>query len=298
MTAGTWALMVLLAGIWGSSFFFITVALRGMSSHQVVFGRVLLATLALYGFIYATGRRMPADRATWTAYLVMGVLNILIPFSLIAWAQQNIEGGLASILNATKPVYAVVLAHFLTSDEKLTPNRGVGVLLGFAGVAVLVGFDGQNDGKLSAILAVLLAAFCYACAGIYGKRFKGSPPFVSAAGMLTCTLLIMLPLVLVFDPPWHYSPGWSSLLAVASLGLFSTALAYFLYFRLLADAGATNASLATLLVPVSAIVLGGMFLDERLTPAAMAGMALIAVGLLVIDGRLFRKLWHTRSTGN
>lgn len=296
MNTATWALMVLLASIWGSSFFFIEIALRGMSSHQVVFGRVLLATLALYIFIYATGRRMPTDLAAWKQYCVMGTVNILIPFSLIAWAQQDIEGGLASILNATKPIYAVILAHFFTIDEKLTINKAIGVALGFIGVAILIGFDlldnhpSEKANNVLAMAAVACAALCYACAGIYGKRFKGSPPFVSAAGMLTCTLLIMLPLILMFDPPWHYSPNWGSMLAVVSLGLLSTALAYFLYFKLLADAGATNASLATLLVPVSAILLGWLFLDEQLAPTAYVGMALIAAGLLVIDGRLLKRL--------
>lgn len=140
--------------------------------------------------------------------------------------------------------------------------------------------------------AVALAAFCYASAGIYGKRFKGDSPFVSAAGMLTCALLVMLPLVLAFDPPWHYRPALSSVLAVCSLGFLSTAVAYFLYFRLLADAGATNASLATLLVPVSAILLGWLFLHEQLPFTAYIGMGCIALGLLVIDGRLWKAIKH------
>jgi drug/metabolite transporter (DMT)-like permease len=260
---------------------------------RLLFARVGIAAAALGLALYASGQRMPRSMALWRAFLVMGALNNLIPFSLIFWGQTRITGGLAAILNATTPLFAVVLAHFLTPDERMTRNRLGGVLLGVAGVAVLIGPAAIDELglQLLAQIAVLGAALSYALAGIYGRRFRHLPPLVSAAGQVSATTVLMLPVLLWADGAWRVPlPGPWTWGAILGLGLLSTALAYLIYFRLLASAGATNLLLVTFLIPVSAIVLGASLLGERLEPRSFGGMALIALGLAAIDGRALRLL--------
>lgn len=225
----------------------------------------------------------------------MGLLNNMIPFSLIFRGQTQISSSLAAILNATTPVWTVLLAHFLTVDERLTPNRMGGVLLGLAGVAIMIGLDAlQGLGtNVIAQLAVVGAAISYALVGIYGKRFRG-PPAVTAAGQLTGTTVMVVPIALLVDKPWSYPvPGLNVWAALMALALLSTAVAYVIYFRLLSSVGATNLLLVTFLIPVSAILLGMVILGERLGPRQWAGMGFIALGLLAIDGRRLRaaKSW-------
>jgi drug/metabolite transporter (DMT)-like permease len=290
MTGQDWLLLIALSILWGGSFFFSEVALAELGPLTVVLGRVGFAALALIGLVYLTGHRLPSGWGLWRAFLVMGVLNNAIPFSLIVWGQVTIDSSLAAILNATTPLFAVLLAHALTRDERLTRGRAAGVLLGLAGVAVLVG--PQILGELGAAglaqLAVLGAAFSYACAGIYGRRFKGLPPVVAAAGMVTCSAVLTLPLALVVERPWEMDPGALTWAALLGLALLSTALAYVIYFRILAAAGATNLLLVTFLIPVSALALGVTILGERPEPSAFAGLALIFAGLAAVDGRLLR----------
>ncbi len=290
MSGRDWSLLVALSVLWGGSFFFSEVALAELGPLTVVLGRVGFAALALIGLTYLTGHRLPAAWGLWGAFLVMGALNNLIPFSLIVWGQVTIDSGLAAILNATTPLFAVVLAHVLTRDERMTRGRAAGVLLGLAGVAVLVGPEalGRFDAQGLAQLAVLGAAFSYACAGIYGRRFKGLPPVVAAAGMVTCSAVLTLPLALVMERPWEMSPGAVTWAAVLGLALPSTALAYVIYFRILASAGATNLLLVTFLIPVSALALGVAVLGERPGASALAGLALIFAGLAAVDGRVGR----------
>ncbi len=290
MSGRDWLLLVTLSVLWGGSFFFSEVALAELGPLTVVLGRVGFAALALVGFVYLSGHRLPTAPGLWGAFLVMGVLNNLIPFSLIVWAQVTIDSGLAAILNATTPLFTVVLAHFLTRDERMTRGRFAGLLLGIAGVAVLVGPEvlGQLGAEGLAQLAVLGAAFCYGCAGIYGRRFQGLPPVVAAAGMVTCSAVLILPVALVAERPWQMDPGALTWAALLGLALLSTALAYVIYFRILASAGATNLLLVTFLIPVSALTLGMAVLGERPEPATFAGLALIFAGLATIDGRLLR----------
>lgn len=285
-----WLLLVTLSVLWGGSFFFSEVALAELRPFTVVLGRVGLAAIALIAFVYLTGRRMPGSPRLWGAFLVMGALNNLIPFSLIVWAQVTIDSGLASILNATTPLFTVLLAHVLTRDERMTSNRLIGVLLGLGGVVVLVGPDVLSGlgAQGLAQLAVLGAAVSYACAGIYGRRFKELPPAVAAAGMVTGTAIMILPIALILEQPWTLRPGAVTWGAIIGLSLLSTALAYLIYFRILAVAGATNLLLVTFLIPVSAVFLGMTLLGERPDAAAFAGMGLIFAGLAVVDGRLVK----------
>ncbi|MCP5374033.1 MAG: DMT family transporter [Hyphomicrobiales bacterium] len=292
-----WTLLVLLSVLWGGTFFFVEVALRELPPLTLVFCRVSLAALALVLLLHARGLRLPADRATWATFAAMGVLNNLVPFCLIFWGQTRISGGLASILNATTPLWTVVVAHLLTADERLTGHRLAGVALGLAGVVVLIG-PGALAGLGTEVwgqVAVVGAALSYAFAGVYGRRFAGRPPLVTAAGQVTATTVMMLPLVLVLDRPWTLAmPGAVTWAAVAGLALASTAVGYVLYFRILAAAGATNLLLVTFLIPVTAILLGALVLGERLDGAQAAGMALIAGGLAAIDGRPLRWLRRDR----
>lgn len=291
MNVREWLLLVILSVLWGSSFFLIKIALADLQPLTVVLCRVGLAAIALTAFVYLSGQRMPTSSRIWGAFLVMGALNNLIPFSLIVWGQTQMDSSLAAILNATTPIFTVVLAHLLTHDERLTFNRLLGVLLGLCGVVVLVGSEVLRGLNLQGLgqLAVLGAAFSYSFAGIYGRRFRKLSAAVAAAGMLICTTLMMLPLTLILEQPWAVKPGMLTWGALLGLGLFSTAIAYLIYFHLLATAGATNLLLVTFLIPVSALLLGIFVLKERLGWNAFAGMALIFSGLAAIDGRLLFK---------
>ena len=292
MGAFEWFLLITLSIVWGGSFFFGEVALQELRPFTVVLGRVGFAAICLMVLVYATGLRMPWTPGLWGAFFVMGAINNFIPFSLLLWAQTEIASGLASILNATTPLFTVVLAHVLTSDEKMTRSRVAGVLAGIAGVAVMIGLEALEGLTTNVIaqLLVLAAALSYAFAGIYGRRFKEHPPLVTATGQVTASTVMILPVALYLDQPWLV-PGvgmvtWGAILGIA---LLSTALAYVLYFRILSTAGATNLLLVTFLIPVSAILLGTLVLGEQLEPKHFAGMALIALGLALIDGRLFRR---------
>ncbi len=293
MGPAEWLLLLALAMLWGGSFFFAKLALAELHPFTLVLGRVGLAALALNLAAYASGHRMPTALRPWRAFLVMGALNNLLPFSLIFWGQTEIASGLAAILNATTPLFAVVLAHFLTRDERMTVERLSGVLLGVCGVIVMIGPEALAGLSLHVLaqIAVLAAALSYACAGIFGRRFAGTPPLIAAAGQLTGTTLMMLPVALAIDRPWTLpAPALGTWGALAALALLSTAAAYVIYFRILAAAGATNLLLVTFLIPPSALLLGATFLDERLDQAAFIGMALIALGLAAIDGRPLARL--------
>jgi drug/metabolite transporter (DMT)-like permease len=287
MGAVEWALLLALSVLWGGSFFFVKLAVAELPPFTVVLGRVGLAALALNLLVRATGHRMPRDRGRWAAFFAMGLLNNLVPFSLIAWSQTQIASGLASILNGATPLFTALLAHWLTDDERLTWSRLAGVLLGLTGVGVMIGLEALSGLGLHVVaeLAILLATLSYACAGIFGRRFRGQPPLVTATGQVTATTLMMLPIVLAVDRPWTLAmPQPSTLAAVAGLALLSTALAYLLFFRILAAAGATNLLLVTLLIPVSALLVGHFVLGEGLALQHILGMGLIALGLAAIDG--------------
>jgi len=286
-----WALLIALSVLWGGSFFFVGVAVAELPTFTIVALRVLLAALALLVFLKAVGISIPSSAKAWRAFAVMGVLNNVIPFSLIVWGQAHIASGLASILNATTPLFTVAVAHWLTADEKLTPSRAAGVAVGFVGVVVMIGPVAlQGFGAdLLAQLACLAAALSYAFAGVFGRRFRalGLAPLQTALGQVAASSMLLVPLALLVDRPWTLQmPGHATWLSVIGLAVLSTALAYGLYFRILARAGATNVLLVTFLVPVSAILLGALVLSERLQARHFAGMALIGTGLAAIDGRL------------
>jgi drug/metabolite transporter (DMT)-like permease len=295
MTPGEWALLLALALLWGGSFFFVGVAVKALPPFTIVALRVGIAALALHLVLRALGQTIPTGGKVWAAFLGMGFLNNLVPFSLLVWGQTQIPSGLAAILNATTPLFAVLLAHVLTADERMTCGRLAGIVIGFAGVALMLGpeaWRGFGD-DLMAQLACLAAACSYGFAGVFGRRFRrlGVPPLATATGQVTASTAMLVPLALLVDRPWQLAvPGIEVWGALAALALLSTALAYILFFRILASAGAVNLSLVTLLVPPGAILLGALFLDERLEPLHFAGMGLIGLGLAAIDGRPARRL--------
>lgn len=295
MTGLEWAMLLALATVWGGSFFFNSVAVRELPVLTVVLARVALAAIILLAVLRLRGERMPRGRRVWVAFFGMGLLNNAIPFTLIVWGQQHIASGVASILNAATPFFGVLLAHLLTQDEQMTRAKLSGVVLGFAGVAVMIGAGALRDlgVHVAAQIMCLLAAVSYAVAGIFGRRFRalGVSPMSTATGQVIASSLILLPLVMILDRPWTLpAPGWGAIGAVIGLAAISTALAYTLYFRILSTAGATNLLLVTLLVPVSAILLGTLFLGETLLVRHIGGMALIGAGLCVIDGRPLKTL--------
>jgi drug/metabolite transporter (DMT)-like permease len=283
-----WLLLMVLSVLWGSAFFFVSVIGAALPPFTVVLGRGGFAALALLAYVALRGGRMPPSPRLWGAFLVMGALTSLIPHSLIVWGQRYMASGLAAILVSTTPLFSVILTHFLTEEERMTSGRVAGVLLGLSGVVVLIGPEvlrglGQHG---LAQLAVLGAAFSYACSGIYGRRFAALSPVVAAAGQITGTTVLVLPLALVVEQPWTFHPTLVTWGALLGLALLSTAVAALLFFRILALAGVTNVMLVNFLVPVSAVLLGRLALGERLDWTAFAGMALVFTGLATIDGRL------------
>lgn len=290
ISAMAWLMLFGLAAVWGGSFFFVEVALREVGPFTVVLHRVIWAVPVLGAVLWWRGLRPPTSLKTWGAYGVMGALNNAVPFSLIVWGQTQIEGGLASILNATTAVLGAVVAGLLLADERLTRRKVGGATLGLAGVAAIMGpsavsgLDPRNLGQL----AILGAALSYSFASVWGKvALKGNVPEVNAFGMLVASAFVMLPLALFFEgiPRLDLSPSvWASLIGMSWL---ATALAYLLYFGILVRAGAANLMLVTLMIPPFAVGLGWMFLNERLGIEAAVGFALIALGLAITDGRLF-----------
>jgi drug/metabolite transporter (DMT)-like permease len=296
MSAADWLLLVGLSLLWGGSFFFAKIAVLELPPLTVALGRVAIAAAILLALARATGVALPATLAAWRPYALMGLLNNVLPFTLLFWGQTHIPSGLAAILNATTPLFTVLVAHVATADEKLNAARLAGLTAGLTGVTVMIGPDVLRDlgANVLAQLACLLAAISYAFAGVYGRRFRGEPALRVAAGQLTASSIILaLPVALV-DRPWMLSaPSGRAIAALVALAALSTALGYLIYFRILACAGATNVALVTFLIPVSAILLGTLVLGEQLAARHLVGMAAIALGLAAIDGRAARMLVRT-----
>jgi len=283
--------LLALGCIWGGSFAANRLALDEVGVFSVVAFRVAGGMLVLWIYIRARGFVVPRGARIWAAFMVLGLLNNVVPFSLIVWGQRHIDSGLASIINASTAIFGVALAALVFRDEPLTGRRSLGVGLGFCGVVTAIGYGAlaQIDITSLAQLAVLGSSLSYACAGAFGRAMlRGVAPQVTAAAMLSCSSLVMVPLALATDgwPPLDYAaPTWA---ALAYLALMSAALAYLLYYRVLAQAGAGNVTLVTLVVAPIATLLGALQFGEALPPRAYGGFALLALGLAVIDGRLIR----------
>jgi drug/metabolite transporter (DMT)-like permease len=291
MTVSEWGLLLFLSLLWGGSFFFVGVAVKALPPFTIVAARVGIAAVLLWSTARWTGMSPRAAIRHAPALALLGLLNNALPFVLIVRGQTRLASGLAAILNASTPIFTVVLAHFVTTTERLTWPRLGGAALGLAGVAAMMGSDFLGaKSALWAELAVLSAAVSYACASLYGRGFRarGLAPIDIATGQVTAAALVLLPVAALIDRPWALSmPGLAPIAAILAIGAFSTALAYVVYFRILAGAGATNVVLVTLLAPVTSILLGALALGEHLETRHFLGLALIAGGLALIDGRVW-----------
>jgi drug/metabolite transporter (DMT)-like permease len=289
----SWALLVALALLWSASFIFIKVGAEAIPILTLVLLRVGIAAIALNAVVIASRRRYPTRAPVLGSYLVMGLLNNVLPFVLIVYATARLGAGSASILNAATPIFALLVAHIATRDEKITAAKLVGILLGFAGVAAMTDASAiiGLTGDFVAVAAMLTATFCYGLAAVYGRRFGSIDPIVSATCQLTASTLVLFPIALIYDDPFSLPlPGTLALAAVAGLALLSTALAYVIFYALIARAGGTNTMLVTLLIPVGGVFLAWSLLGEAFTLAEAAGMTLIGLGLVVIDGRGLARL--------
>ena len=283
-----WTLLAILSVLWGGSFFLIEIAVRELPPFTVVLGRVGIAGMVMTILVYLTGERMPTSFKIWYEFIILGAVRSFIPFCLIVWAETQIPSSLASILNATTPIFTMILAHFLTKDEHITPARAIGVLLGFGGVVIIIGPDALQGLSLKGVgqIAILGAAFSYGLSHVYGRRFANLPAPVVAAGMLIGATVLSFPFAVIIEKPWTLSPGITSSIAVIGLALFSTALGFLIYYRILKVSGANNASLVTFFIPISAIILGVSVLNEKLRWNSVSGLTLIILGSSIISKRL------------
>ncbi len=288
-----WAELFLLALIWGGVFLAVSVALQGVPVFTLVAFRVCGGALILWAYVLIRKLPIPKSPKIWGAFLIMGLLNNAIPFSLIAWAQQYIDSGLSAIINSSTAIFGVLVAAAIFADERLTPNRLIGVGLGFVGVATAVGLSALRSFDITSLaqLAVISASVSYAFAGAWARaQFKTLPPQLAAAGMTGFSGLIMAAIALSIDGPPGLAYPWPVWAALVYMAGFGTALAYLLYYRVLAMAGSGNLMLVTLLISPVAILLGALVLGETLQPKAFAGFALLALGMVILDGRLLRHL--------
>ncbi len=294
MSLRQWLWLSLLAFLWGSAFILMEVALPAFSPVLIVTGRMTIAAIVLNGVLWHQRSRwlklMALPRSLWLKCGALSLINNLIPFGLVVWGQQYITASLASILIATAPLFTVVLAVFW-EKERLTRARGAGVVLGFSGVVVLIGPEVFRGFDLSGLgeVALLVAALAYSLSGFAGSRFRDIPAQLVSTMTVTTGALLMVPVALVWGGPLAIEGQWLAGLAVVALGIFPTAIAYLIYFYLLAEAGVVKTSMVSFLVPLSALLLGTLFLNERLDGPAIAGMTLILSGLVVIDGRLLKR---------
>jgi drug/metabolite transporter (DMT)-like permease len=286
MGAVEWGLIALQSTLWGSSYFFIAVVKSAVPPLSIAALRTLPAAAVLLAIVLSLGYRLPARLAEWRLFIGFSVFNTVLPFLLIVWGQSRATGGMAAILNATAPLFGIFLAHLLTHDERLSWTKAAGIVVGIAGVGILMGRDllAGASADLTARLALIAAPLCYVCANIFvRRRLGGYPPFVIAVMQMLGAMLVASPLALVVDRPWESPmPPATALAAIVGMGVLGSALPSLCHFTVLQRAGATNASLVTLIMPVTPIALGWMFLGERLSTTDIAGALVIAAALIII----------------
>ena len=292
-----WGLIALQSMLWGSSYFFIAVVQADLPALTIAALRTIPASIALTVIVLSLGYRMPATLAEWRQFIFFSAFNTVLPFVLIVWGQSRTTGGMAAILNASAPLFGIFLAHMLTHDEKLSGNKLAGILLGIVGVAILVGYDFAVGSMADTLarLALLAAPLCYVLANIYARNKLGEyPPFVIAMMQMVASIFIAVPLALAVDHPWTLPlPSLTVLWAIVGMGVLGSALAGLCHFTVLRRAGATNALLVTLIMPLTPILLGSIFLGEHLTGRDMLGAAIISAALIIIDGRVLRLVRRT-----
>lgn len=295
MTLLEWAMLLLIAGFWGGSYFFTGVAIKELPVFSIVMARYAVAAPIMICLIYWLGQRYPWNSDIFKAGLFLAAFNQLIPFSLITWGQSHIPSAVASIVNAAGPIITLVMAHYMTRDDRMNGQRASGVVIGFAGMGIMIGAGAMQalNASIAAQLACVLASFSYAFGSITARKFSRDniKPTELVAAQSVVAGIILLPLVLVVDRPWTLPmPSSGTWLSLLGLGLLSSTIGHLIFFRLLATAGATNLSLVSYFMPITAISLGVLFLGDVLEPRHIAGLCIIVCGLAIMDGRPWRAL--------
>ncbi|MFB2563840.1 DMT family transporter [Rhizobium sp. IMFF44] len=277
-------LLLALATCWGASYTFIRVGVATIPPITLIAARTLIAGLVLLAIIRWRGLNLPHDAGTWKRFLIQSCLNSAIPFTLIAWAEQTVDAGLATILNSTTPIFAFLIAAFLLRSEPLTSRKLLGVIAGMAGICLIIGLDALHGmgRQLLPQLAVVAASVCYACAALFGRNFKGLDPMMPAAGSLLCGAALLIPASLIVEHPWQIAPSTASILALLGLSVVSTALAFSIYFRLIQTLGSVGTTAqAYLRVPIG-VGIGVTFLGEPLSPTAAIGLVCVVAGVMAM----------------
>ncbi|GES45068.1 membrane protein [Rhizobium dioscoreae] len=277
-------LLLALATCWGASYTFIRIGVATIPPVTLIAARTLIAGLVLLVIIRWRGLNLPRDAATWKRFLIQSCLNSAIPFTLIAWAEQTVDAGLATILNSTTPIFAFLIAAFLLRSEPLTGRKLFGVIAGMAGICLIIGLDALHGmgRQLLPQLAVVAASICYACAALFGRNFKGLDPMMPAAGSLLCGAALLIPASLIVEHPWQIAPSTASILALLGLSVVSTALAFSIYFRLIQTLGSVGTTAqAYLRVPIG-VTIGVVFLGEPLSPTAAIGLVCVVAGVMAM----------------
>lgn len=283
-----WLMLLYLSLFWGLAFYLIAVALRGFPPLTIVWLRLAVGAVVLYLFMRWQGGRLPSDLGWWGRFVLLSLCGNLLPFTLITWAETRISSGQAGLLMALMPLSTVLLAHFYVAHEQLTTRKLFGVVVGFLGVTILVGTDvlsGLGGGQLLAQFAVLAATLSYAVNSVYTKRLPPIETLVVAAGSLLAGALVLLPLVLVVDRPWTLEPGLEAWVASISLGVFSTGLATWVYFKVVSDCGPSFLSVINYLIPAIAFAAGAVFLGESAQPYQFIGLLVIFAGIALSQSR-------------
>ncbi len=274
-------LLLVLSTLWGASYLFIRIGVETIPPVTLIAARTLIGGTILLVWMKTLGISLPRDLTIWRRFFVQAILNSVIPFTLIAWAEQFVGAGIATILNSTSPVMTFLATWLITRHEPVTARKLFGVAAGLLGICLIIGLsvlNGASD-QLLPLLAILAATICYAGAAIYGRSFKGLSPMVPAAGSLVTGALILIPVSLVVDHPWQLHPSRESLMALFALAVFSTAIAFVIYFRLIQTLGSVGTtSQAYIRVPIG-VALGVIFLGETLSPSIWAGLACVVVGV-------------------
>ena len=286
-------LLLLLGTIWGASYLFIKVIVAEVPVFTLVAGRLTLAALTMWLILRISGSSTPRSRRMWRAYAALGLMGMAVPYCLISWGEQYISSGLASLLQATTPIFTVILAHFLTNDERITTAKIIGVVVGFVGVGILMLPDPSTElraglrqglqANLLGQLAIVGSSLCYAGTAIYARSWlRGQPPLVSASGQLTMATIYMLLASLLIDRPVDLSPSLPALASWLVLAILGTVVAYVIYFSLIERTSATFTTMVTYIIPVNGLMLGALVLNESLDVTTLGSLALILLGVLLV----------------
>lgn len=278
------ALLLALSTLWGASYAFIKIGVETIPPVTLIAARTLIAGAILVAVLRLRGLRLPSDRQIWARFLFQACLNSVVPFTLIAWAEQTTDAGVATILNSTSPIFAFLLTALITRHEAVTSRKLLGVSAGLIGTCLIVGVEafGGFGHELWAQLAIVAATICYAGAAIFGKNFQGLDPMMPAAGSLICGAAILIPTSFIIDRPWTLAPSASSVLALFALAVFSTALAFVIYFRLVQTLGSVGTTAQAYLRAPIGVAIGVLFLGETLSSTAWLGLACVVAGVIAM----------------